>query len=191
MTPAYHRIMPLERGRLQPAQPAVENLDFFRGSPITGAPPTPWIIDLEIDGAEPPHLLDGRLPVASERLLRVLADAGADNVQTFPAVLRGRGGAEWREHRVINVIGLVDAADLAASSGTVVGEGPDGPTRMLFDHLVLADAQTRSLPLFRLFHDPAILLVEDRIMRALDAQRPVEGWGFATFEIEVTAQDSP
>jgi Immunity protein family (Imm11) len=189
MTPAYHSITPLERARLQPAQAGLGNLDFLRGAPITAGLPTPWIFDIEIDSAQPPHLLGRQIPLASERLLKVLTDTGVDNIETFPAVLRGRGGAEWRQHYVINVIGLVDAADLGASSGTVIAEGPDGPTRIMFDHLVLAHAQARGLPLFRLFHDPATLLVEDRIMRALDAHRPVEGWGFAAFEIEVSVQD--
>ena len=186
MKPAYHSIAALEDVRILQAPEPVVSLDFLRGAAIAVGPGTPWVFDIEIDSAHPPHLLGGRIPMASERLLSVLLDAGVDNIQTFPALLRLRGGAVWRQHSVFNVIGLVDAADLEASVGTILAEGDRGPTLIEFRNLVLSRAQTLRLPIFRLFHDPAMLLVDDRLLRVLKRHQPAEGWGFATFEIEVS-----
>jgi hypothetical protein len=186
MTPAYHSITPLERARVLRAPDAVAHLDFMRGASIPAPPPTPWVFDIEAGSGRHPHLLGGRIPMASDDLLRVLTDAGVDNIQTFPALLQRRGGAEWRQHSVLNVIGLVDATDLEASTGTVLAEGDTGPTRIEFQNLVLSRRKTLGLPIFRLFHDPAQLLVDDRLLRALNKHRPPEGWGFAAFEVEVS-----
>lgn len=186
MTRPYHCITALEQARIVRGPDAAADLDFLRGAAIVAAPETPWWFDLEQDTTPLPHLLGGRIPLASERLLRVLADAGADNVQAFPAVLRLRNGTEWRQHAVLNVIGLIDATDLDASVGTILAEGDRGPTRVQFDRLVLSPARTRGLPIFRLFHDPATLLVDARVMHALVTHRPDEGWGFFASEIEVS-----
>jgi hypothetical protein len=184
--PAYHSITPLERAHVLRAPDPVANLDFMRGASIAAPEPAPWVFDIEIGGDRPPHLLGGRIPMASDRLLGVLRDAGVDNIQTFPALLRLRGGAEWRQHSVLNVIGLVDATDLDASVGTVLVEGDAGPARIDFQNLVLSPAKTRGLRIFRLFHDPALLLVDDRLQRALNKHRPPEGWGFVAFEVEMS-----
>lgn len=188
MTTTYHSLKPLTQPRIHRSPDGLDAIDFLRGTPIVGAPPPPWVFEIELDsGAAPPHLLGGPVPFASQRLLAILAEAGIDTIQAFPAVLRVRGGGEFRDHAVLNVIGLVDATDLDASVGTVLVEGEDGPMRMEFERLVLSPAQTRGLPMFRLFHDPSMLLVDDRVMALLHAQRPKEGWGFAALEVEVSA----
>lgn len=183
-TPTYHSLKPLAQPRILRSPAAVEALDFLRGTTIVDPPPSPWVFEVDFDGAAPPHLLGGPIPFASQRLLHVLAEAGVDTIQAFPAVLQARGGGEFRQHAVLNVIGLVDATDLEASVGTVLAEGEEGPTRIDFDRLVLSPGQARGLPMFRLFHDPAMLLVDDRVMALLHAQRPKEGWGFAALEVE-------
>ena len=92
MPPAYHSITALDSARILRAPDAVATLDLLRGATIAAVPPAPWVFDIEIDQAQPPHLLGGRVPLASERLLTVLSQAGVDNIQTFPALLRSRGG---------------------------------------------------------------------------------------------------
>jgi hypothetical protein len=189
--PAYHSIVALEDAPILQVPESVAGLDFLRGTVIVPGPPPAWVFDIEIDGAQLPHLLGGRIPMASERLLGVLVDAGVDNIQTFSAELRFRGGAAWRQHAVFNVIGLVAAADLEASVGTILAEGDRGPTLMEFGNLVLSRTRTLGLPLFRLFHDPARLLMEDRLLRALKRHTPAEGWGFSAVEVEVSDPPAP
>jgi hypothetical protein len=186
MARAYYRITPLQEARILDAPPFTANLDFRRGAMLAADAGAEWVFGVDIEGTQPPHLLGGPIPMASEQLLKVLTAAGVDNLQAFPAVLRLAGGGAWRQHSVLNVIGLVDAADLAASDGAVLAEGDRGPTLVDFKTLQLSSAQARGLPVFRLFHDPAALLVNDRILEALDRQRPPEGWGFSTVEIQVT-----
>jgi hypothetical protein len=191
MKPAYHSINALESPRILQTPRPVANLDFLRGATIADAPPPPWIFDVAIERNQPPHLLGGLIPMVSERLLAVLLNAGVDNLQAFPALLRGRDGSEWRRHSVINVIGLLDAADLEMSAGETLAEGDDGPTLIDFRSLVLSRPRTLGIGVFRLFQSPTTLLVHDRILRALDAQRPAEGWGFAAFEIEMSDPPEP
>lgn len=183
--PVYHSVIPLEIAGVDGALDEVGNLDFLRGIPILARTATPWTFAIETKFPELPHMLGGPIPLASEHLLAVLAEAGVDNIQTFAAVLRDRGGREYRGHSVLNVIGLIDAADLEASVGTILAEGENGPTRIEFASLVLSPVRARDLPMFRLFHNPATLLVNDRVLDALNRQRPVEGWGFCAFEIEM------
>jgi hypothetical protein len=191
MKPAYHSITALENVRILQAPEPVATLDFLRGAVIqTGLNP-PWDFDVEIDSVQPPHLLGGRTPMASERLLTVLSDAGADNIQTFQARLQLRGGREWRQHCVFNVVGLLDAADLSASGGAILAERDGRATRIEFRNLVLSRAYTMGLSVFRLFHDPAMLLVDDRILHALNKHRPVEGWGFSAIEVELRDPPEP
>jgi hypothetical protein len=170
MKAAYHSITPLEIARVEGAPEEVETLNFLSGAPIPAGPPTPWTFDIEAEGPQLPHLLGGPIPFASERLLTVLAAAGVDNLQTFAAVLRVRSGPEHAGYSVLNVIGLVDATDAEASA----------------DALVLSPARSRGLSMFRLFQNPGTLLVDDHVLDALNRHRPVEGWGFAAFEIEMS-----
>jgi hypothetical protein len=186
MKPAYHSINALESPRILHTPRPVANLDFLRGAAISEAPQPPWIFDVEMGQSQPPHLLGGLIPMVSERLLTVLLKAGVDNIQAYPALLRGRDGSEWRQHSVVNVIGLLDAADLEMSAGATLAEGDYGPTLIDFRNLVLSRPRTLGIGVFRLFHSPSTLLVHDRILRAMEAQRPAEGWGFAAVEIEMS-----
>ena len=165
MTSAYHHIIPLEVPRVLGAPEALGGLDFLRGTTLETRPVGPWNFNIELKGPRPPHLLGGAFPMASQQLLKVLTDAGVDNLQVFPAVLQLSGGT-WRQHAVFNVIGLVDAA-----------ESPEP--------LIISRARTRDLPAFRLFGHADAVLVHDRVQRALDSHRPPEGWGFSAFELEM------
>jgi hypothetical protein len=91
-----------------------------------------------------------------------------------------------REYWALNVIGLLDAADLESSEGTMLQEHDGRPTRIAFSRLTLSRARTLGVPMFRLAQDPSLVLVSDRIVEALDDRRPPEGWGFATVELEMT-----
>lgn len=176
MKPAYHSIVPLERPRIVRAPEPIASLDFLRGAVIADHLDTPWVFDIELDGARLPHFLGGGIPLVSARLLAVLSKAGVDNIQTFPAVLRLKGETERREHSVLNVLGLLDAVDPDASAG---------------GSLVLSHAYTRGLSVFRLFNDSRSLIVDDRLMRALEQQKPAEGWGFAALELETSDPPEP
>lgn len=186
MAAGYYSLTPLHTARIIQAPEALMALDFTRGALLTADAGAPWVVDVELDVPDLPHFIGGQVPMISERLLQVLVKAGVDNLQTFPLSVRRSDGAESRQHAAINVLGLVDATDLEASIGTIVVDGDDGPVRMTFERLVLSGAATRGLPLFRLFHDPDILVVDDRLRRVLDRQRPLEGWGAVASEIEVS-----
>jgi hypothetical protein len=173
---AYHSIIATEQPRILHAPEPVATLDFLRGAAIAGALETPWVFDIELDGDRLPHFLGGRIPLVSARLLAVLSKAGVDNIQAFPAVLRLRGETERREHSVLNVCGLLDAADPEASAG---------------GSLVLSRAHTRGFSVFRLFNGSRSLIVDDRLMRALEQQKPPEGWGFAALELETNDPPEP
>ena len=184
---AYHWLRP-DGGAAPPVSPAPElaSLDLRRGAWLRPAPPAPLIFTVEAGarGAAPAHWTGDRVPLVSDRLLAALRRAGVDNLQIFPALVRtGAGGEPRPGHCVLNVIGLVDGADPAASIGTVLAEDDPGPRRVEYSHLVLSRARTRDLPLFRLADSPDMLLIHDRVLRVLAADVPDEGWGFIPVEI--------
>lgn len=165
---AYHWLRP--DGDAQPIPPEeFAAADLARGVLRASTPGgTPVFTARESLHGSPPHWLGTRIPLVSERFLEVLKQAGVDNFQAIPVLLKDPSGQSWTSHAAFNVVGVVDAADPEASSDTT---------------LVLARAKTRGHIVFRLADDPDKLLVHDRVMRMLRQNVPAEGWGFTPIEV--------
>jgi hypothetical protein len=185
-TGAYHWLRPELDGPRVLVPAGLAAVDLGRGQWLERAPAAPWAFVLEPPGVSPPHWLGDRIPLVSATLLAALGRAGVDNVQTFPAQLRGAAaGAVWPGYVAFNVVGAVDAADPEASIGAPLSDGEAGPKVTEYSELVLSRARTHDLDMFRLADSPSMLLVHDRVMRALSAQAPPQGWGFTAIEIEL------
>ena len=115
-------------------------------------------------GPDMPDLFLPGTPHFSERLLRALDAAGVDNVVRYDAELVAPDGRVFTNYKAVNVVGAVSCADLERSAYLDVLE----PPLMEFTHLVLDEARARDLPLFRLAESTLVILVAERVKRALD-----------------------
>jgi hypothetical protein len=135
----------------------------------------PWPFTLYPDPDEPLELSDyykGK-NLMSVRLVDALRAAGVDNLQTFPAVVRNDDSGELiHDFLVVNVIGLVSAADTAASVTSPLADG------RFFHQLVLDDGRVVGMRMFRLAESRIDLIVDEHVANSIR-----EG-GFRDIELE-------
>jgi hypothetical protein len=163
---------------------ALAAVDLGRGVWAAKWPAAPITLSFDKGSTPPPHWLGERVPVVSERLLRTLAGAGVDNFQTFPVrVIATPGGVECPGYLAFNLVGCVDAADSEASVGEILIDDEPGPRLVAYSKLVLARARAHDLDLFRLADSPSTIIAHDRVVRALRAHAPSEGWGLSAIEL--------
>jgi hypothetical protein len=161
-----------------------DGVSFLHGAMTDWQPDGPLIFRSNCDKDSPPrHYMGGALPVWSETLLQTFRGFGIDNVQAFPATITGEGNVAWRNYFAINVIGLVDAADLSASSYTQIDQTASGVPRLRFTKLVIDPAKAGDLPLFRLSHAPLTLVMDAKFLDALRKVPMEGGWGMAFDEL--------
>jgi len=95
-------------------------------------------------------------------MVDALRSAGADNLQAFAALISLKGSGEtFHDHLVVNVVGVVSCANLAASETQPLGE------LHYFLHLAIDPKRTHGLRLFRLAEYPPEILVDERVAAAL------------------------
>ncbi|MFQ5503537.1 MAG: imm11 family protein [Planctomycetota bacterium] len=120
-------------------------------------------IELALDpeaGTDLPDAFLVGIPLFSTRLIGLLRSLGVDNLQEFDAVITDpRDDRKIVSYKAVNIVGLVECADLTASE---YFEG-DGPPLMQFDHLVIDETRARGLLFFRLGEDAATILVHERV----------------------------
>lgn len=125
---------------------------WIRGTPFGPVVPEP--LEFEIFSAEQEPLLpyyDAIVPLMREDLLKALAEAGVDNLETYQALIHFRSiGLEITNYRAVNIIGIVDAIDRGGSELTSVGLKDDALGTVMADSLVIAEDRIPSgLLLFR------------------------------------------
>jgi hypothetical protein len=130
----------------------------------------PKPIQIEFDAfrgyeGPPVELLDSGIPLMSVRLADAVIEAGVDNVQFFPAILRCKQTGRDYEFRAYNVVGLVAAADLGKSEHRVNDEKPIGD--VAFDTLELDDKKLRGQLFFRLAENFNAILVHEKVRRTI------------------------
>lgn len=165
-----------------------DDTSLLRGASLDVALPEPFIFAVDHPLDEPPlHLLDGDLPVVSARLLDALRSSGADNFQSWPAVLENRDlNARWEGYHLINVIGMVSAVRRGESPHEVIMEGDEVvPALVDFDEVVLDGRRALDLRMFRVPESPGLWFIDEGVVEALRALRPPEGWGITVQEVEV------
>jgi len=119
--------------------------------------------------------------VMSDELISALTEAGVDNLDCYEAELFNPSTKTWfTNYKAVNIIGAVAAADLAKSECEI----HDGPRFDVdFDALVLDEAKTHGLLMFRLAECVTGIVVHESVKRAVERQRiahldwvPPEEW---------------
>jgi len=122
--------------------------------------------------------------VISGKFRKTLEGAGADNVQYVPAEIYDEVAKKtYSDYFVANVIGLVDCIDLKRSKLEMRAALPDKIRDILELHI--DEKRAGDQPLFRLARKSSLVLVSERVKKALDKAKLkgpalVEAEGFAT-----------
>jgi hypothetical protein len=100
----------------------------------------------------------------SKRLVETLQSCGIDNLQTFPAVVTHADTGERNlDFVVVNVLGLVAAADLAASKGRPLADV------QYFEKLAIDPAKARDLLMFRLADSRSDVILAEKVAKKVEA----------------------
>lgn len=153
--------------------------NWLGGKRWTMEVPTPlaFEIDEEDEGTMIPFFNDV-MPLMRSDLLDALREAGVDNIDDYAATVREtRTGRKHTNYRVINIVGTLAAADLAASD--VDPSTFDG--RLLIDaffrRLQLNAAAAKGALFFRLAEKVSAILVHTNIRHHL-VERDIESLVF-------------
>lgn len=149
--------------------------------------PIPSPIEVLMDPQQPgimmPMFYSGLL-IFSDEMIGALHECGVDNFQCYEAILKDTvKNIDYDNYKVINIIGVVGAAQLDASVYDSHGDVPLIDTD--FDSLVIDKKKTKGLYMFRLaecvtgivIHEKVKLALENRNIKYLDFILPEEWIG--------------
>lgn len=143
---------------------------FLGGRQIMAPDTLPLRYVMSVDEAEDGEELEAPLMYAffanvnlmSTRLVQTLTSAGVDNLQLFPArITDPNTGAIYDDYFAVNVIGLVECADMDKSEHAPLAD------LYFFHELVIKPEKTLGLPLFRLAESPIDIIVHERVAQAI------------------------
>lgn len=154
---------------------------WISGRKITVPVPKPLAYTLdEFYTGRIPDYYNGSVPFMSDRLIKVLIQAGVDNVQYFEAVLRSHESKVLStSHYAINVVGAVSAADMHAS--VLAPENDSDLVDVSFDSLTIDKYSAGGLLLFRLAESMPVIIVHQKI-RDLALLSGITNLGFVSPE---------
>ncbi len=115
----------------------------------------------------PTEIEDLGIPVMSQRLCKVLLNAGVDNLELFPATLKNKQTGQVFDYYVYNILGLVAAMDLEKSSyENYKTEGTFADTTI--HELAIDDSKVKDLLLFRLAENVSTIMVHESLKKAIE-----------------------
>jgi hypothetical protein len=133
--------------------------NFFSGQ-IFGshfAKPVLFDIDVDAEGRRMPTIFTTPAFVARKAFADLLSAENIDNVDVYAAEIRNAESRQTSDDYVLlNIIGLVECADLIANAGEELGPG----IRIL-DEPVLQKQRIPDARIFRLAEDPIQIVVAD------------------------------
>jgi hypothetical protein len=129
------------------------------------APIPPQTLELNPDyGERLPDLFDTTIPLFSDRLLKALVEAGVDNFDAYPMILRRPDtDEEWRNYSAVNFIGSIDAIDREKSDCRTSSIGELECESITINPVAAGDAIC-----FRLQEGPDLLVIHERVAKVLE-----------------------
>jgi hypothetical protein len=113
------------------------------------------------------------VPVMHNSLCEALAAAGVDNIQYYNAVIRDlRRGIDHTDYKAFNIVGLVAAADMSAS--TMMDTSDSTFIDADFDRLVLDEKKCNGMLLFRLAENITAIVVSEVVKNEVE-KRGIKG----------------
>jgi hypothetical protein len=126
----------------------------------------PWPFTLRPDRGKELRLADyySGKNLMSARLVETLRGCGVDSLQTFEAAItNGSTGEHIPGYLVVNVLGLVEAADLAASRARPLADVKH------FEKLAIDPNRARGLLMFRLADSRSDVVIDEKVARQVEA----------------------
>ena len=151
------------------------HLSFMRGAVIkTRIDPMVFTTNATAQDS-PPDYAGGSIPVMSQRFLTLLIQAGVDNLQTFPIMIKSDvDGAVWDGFFAVNIVGLIQCANLSASDYSELFHDLYD-----FDVLAIDTTKTNDALFFRLQESPSIIIMHKSVGKHLmenDPNQLLTGW---------------
>lgn len=119
--------------------------------------------------------LDGSLPIMSKRFVNLLKDAGVDNFQLFPAIIKSKvDDTIWDDYFGVNILGLISCADLSKSTYSEIMPG-----HYKFRELAIDAEKAKGVLLFRLEESITEIIIHrsvGRYIRDHDPDKTILGW---------------
>ncbi len=164
------------------ADDTVVDLPWLRGMRMPVPPPQPIRLRFQDDSPDEGVFVDyvaAPVPLVSHLLREAIERAGAANVEFYDVVVEGAEAYEdFPNYSAINVVGAIEVADPARSSGMRAFGLPGAD---LFDRFVpRADLET-GFAIFRMAEQLSTLLVSERIV-ALCTELGVQTLEFTPLE---------
>jgi hypothetical protein len=144
---------------------------WFDGQPLKIRVPEPVVfaVDPDYPGDLKPFY-KGAVPLMRDDLLKSLTEAGVDNLQLFPAVVRDKKKkTEYTNFKVFNVLGVISAANMGES--TLMGTSGSTKINVDFDSLVLDESKIGGALLFRLAESVSAIVVHKKVKAHIEASK--------------------
>jgi hypothetical protein len=148
--------------------PYLEGINFRRGSKITEEVPQPLkyvLSPLDVHaldhGPEMPAVFKESIPLFHLDVLKAMSEFGIQNIDTYDVEIFDPDNDEiYTNYKAVNIIGLLEAADMKKSNATVHDGVP--VIDVDFDGLTIDESKIKGYMLFRLAESTnAILIHED------------------------------
>ncbi|SMF61153.1 hypothetical protein SAMN02745866_03978 [Alteromonadaceae bacterium Bs31] len=133
--------------------------DLMSGFMMSADIKTPLVYTTDAaKGDEIRDFWDSSFLLMSKKFLQLVQQAGVDNLQVYPAVIKSlEDGTVWENYFGVNILGLISCAVLSKSSYDEIMPG-----HYAFDELAIDLSKTQETLLFRLQeHSPTILMHND------------------------------
>jgi|GEM_PF-1840881 len=103
-------------------------------------------------------------PLMSSALIQTLLDAGVDNLQLFPVVVRdaATGAVLEKQYQFFNIVGLISCANIEASEHAPIG------STFYFHDLVIDETKANGALMFRLAESPFEIIVAEQVAKAIN-----------------------
>lgn len=125
----------------------------------------PWPYEFRPDAENPVELADyySGSNLMSQRLVDTIQSCGVDNLQIFSATITNASSGETIPgYVVVNVVGLITAADLAASATRPLADVK------YFEKLAIDPSKARDVLMFRLADSRIDVIVAEKVARTIE-----------------------
>lgn len=148
--------------------PQFEGVNWNLGRLINRPLPTPIVIELnpEFPGIMMPMYYSGLL-LFTDEMINALHKSGVNNFQYFDAIVKDTiNNIDYKNYKVINIVGVVAAADLGKSQYDTHGDAALIDTD--FESLVIDPKKARGQYMFRLAESVNAIIIHEHVKKGLE-----------------------
>lgn len=151
-------------------------LCLIDGTAITDTVDNPFVFKTKAtEGEILPDFWANGFPAMSERFVTLLEEAGVDNLQKFPAIVKSEiDDTVWDNYYLVNILDLISCADLPNSDYTETFPG-----NYDFDDLAINAEKAKGALLFRLQESPSMIIIHKTVGKYImenDPDEELKGW---------------